>query len=91
MDAKEIINNHCENEWRDDYTMRAHCEDEQQRAVEGLKQQFHDEYPLMSSIELEPMLQENGLRFPNEALYREPTTRGVSEIASHKKITIAMC
>lgn len=44
-DTEQIITNHCEDAWRDDYQMVAYCEDEQRKAVEGLRQQSHDDIP----------------------------------------------
>jgi hypothetical protein len=43
--ADQIIADHCEDSWPDDYQMRVYCEDEQRKAVEGLRQQSHDDIP----------------------------------------------
>lgn len=43
--SDEIIARHCESQWSNDYSMRAYCEDEQRRAVEGLRRQAHDDIP----------------------------------------------
>ncbi|HYV10268.1 MAG TPA: hypothetical protein VE980_05110 [Pyrinomonadaceae bacterium] len=37
-DADAVIRHHCENEWPDDFSMRAYCIEQQRQAVEQLRQ-----------------------------------------------------
>jgi hypothetical protein len=42
----EIINQHCEAQWPDDYSMRVYSEEQQKQAVENLRRQSHEGVPL---------------------------------------------
>jgi hypothetical protein len=44
-DSEEIIKRHCKAQWTDDYSMRAHCEEQQRRAVDKLRQQSRENIP----------------------------------------------
>jgi len=43
--VEEIINRHCETQWKDDYSMRAFCVEQQRTAVERLRSQSQKDIP----------------------------------------------